>query len=1198
MKALFGNHGNLFGRAVYLVFGLCVVNQSWSAPTIESVDVLPTALKVGEGFSIEVDVSNDVTRGIAIVDFRPWAAHLMRVILSKEGDLWVGEGTIPTELDPSPGNEAIVKVLLFDSARGRSESTVRVLVLPKESEELSIAIDSPTAGTVTKAVAVNVGGSVSGAIEVTVNGVVTSLFGGRFIATDIPLPEGTTVLVATARNSDGQTASATRSIRRDTTPPLVVFESPRRGDRLLGDSVAVAGTVNDIIPGATVNADDVGVTINGIRASVNNRTFFVENVPLQLGRNTLSAVAVDRAGNIGQANIEVIRETDLAGVQMRIISGNAQRGAINATLPNALTVQVQSRDGTPEAGRPVVFTVSRGDGLLDNPANNQRNLTILTDSDGMAETDFTLGTRTGEGFHRVRVSTPGSLSFAEFCATALTGTPVNIAVEMMPPTQSVAGQTLTNPISAIVTDGGGNTVDGVAVTFNIDAGGGNFGGNDTVTVVTDPDGMARTPWMLGPDQGLANNQASATFQGNPGFPAVFVVSGVKTGPIEQTRIIGIVQNSGGEPVVGARALVRGTALEAETGADGKFTILNVSPGGHHVAVLGSAANDPDRGIFFPDIEFALEVISGVENTLDQIVILPYLDASSAKLVGGNTDEVLHMAGVPGFSITVFARSTFIRDPDTGVLVQTPLEMSSSQVKFDKIPMPPPQGSTPLVVGTLQPGGVIFDPPARVCYPNPEGLAPGDVADVFAFHHDIGQFVNLGPGTVSEDGTVVCIDPGFGIVQSGWHCLIRLPGPTAQCANDCSATIQWYITKNGTGSGSTGPIVILAAVDPSKSQESRVTVAFSPGGGSNDVDPIWKITDTDIAEIVGAAGTGNSVIIRAKKTGITSLTSPTYRIPLPPDQGGDKTCQAQVEVRVIKVELRQDDVIINDGDIASISAAPDMPNLTARVVNGSENLTVRWRLKIVYDQGNRDDMSYFPGPTEAATQNLMANEIWDIRSEFGDALLGGDGTLRYRIGANQEQELKFRIWGKNPPQSTVRGELALLRHHLIAWREGRFQQFQTLAGFVAAWREGPFSVLHSGDNGLGIMQLTAGQIQINHLWNWRDNVNDGESRANGFTAAADAYNNQVQLGQQWTGVTGGIPPNEGMAFPNAPEFNADQLDRETWARYNSGFRYHDYDPIQNAWVNRNPTAPGNNYADDLATRKAGIQQNNVFPPLWD
>ena len=104
------------------------------------------------------------------------------------------------------------------------------------------------------------------------------------------------------------------------------------------------------------------------------------------------------------------------------------------------------------------------------------------------------------------------------------------------------------------------------------------------------------------------------------------------------------------------------------------------------------------------IDFTIEAISGVDNKLDQIVILPFLDNANAKLTGGDQDVILTMSDVPGFSIKVFANSTFVRDPITGELIQLPVMLSSSQVKFDKVPMAPPQGSAPLVVGTIQPAG--------------------------------------------------------------------------------------------------------------------------------------------------------------------------------------------------------------------------------------------------------------------------------------------------------------------------------------------------------------------------------------------------------------------------------------------------------------------------------------------------------------
>ena len=266
-----------------------------------------------------------------------------------------------------------------------------------------------------------------------------------------------------------------------------------------------------------------------------------------------------------------------------------------------------------------------------------------------------------------------------------------------------------------------------------------------------------------------------------------------------------------------------------------------------------------------------------------------------------------MANVSGFSIKVHANSTFVRDPNTGSLIQQPIMLSSSQVKFDKVPMVPPQGSTPLVVGTIQPAGVMFDPPAEVCYPNTSGLAAGDVADIFAFHHDIGQFVSVGPGTVSEDGSVVCSDPGFGIVQSGWHCTIRNQTPTANCANDCSVDVSWGVKSPGDRKGFKSPVVMCWHIDkkfdpelpPPEQEKAFVLVRFTPGGGANDSTPVWSVDNPGIVEIDGTPSNGNSVTIKSKSAGTTTLRSPIYRIPLP-DPQEDKTCQVLIEVKVAKV----------------------------------------------------------------------------------------------------------------------------------------------------------------------------------------------------------------------------------------------------------------------------------------------------------
>jgi hypothetical protein len=81
---------------------------------------------------------------------------------------------------------------------------------------------------------------------------------------------------------------------------------------------------------------------------------------------------------------------------------------------------------------------------------------------------------------------------------------------------------------------------------------------------------------------------------------------------------------------------------------------------------------------------------------------------------------------------------------------------------------------------------------------------------------------------------------------------------------------------------------------------------------------------------------------------------------------------------------------------------------------------------------------------------------------------------------------------------------------------------------------------------------------------------------------------------------GNPPNAGVAYPGAPNFTADQLDLEMWARYNGGYRYHNYDPSTNTWVRRIPAPSGANtslpYADAQLTMRQQVDLG-VFPAGW-
>ncbi len=615
-----------------------------------------------------------------------------------------------------------------------------------------------------------------------------ALTGGRFTTT-AALKEGINVLTAAATDVAGNTDSESLAVTLDTVPPVVLIDSPRNDAVTEAESVTVTGMINDIVVG-TVNAADATVTVNGEPAEVLNRRFVLRALPLADGENVIEAVGTDRAGNVGQPmSVRVVRQR-IQGIDLRIISGNNQSAPIATALSDPLVVQVVDGQENPVTNRVVTFSVSAGDGLISEVGSTPgaRTVDLRTDSSGQARVAFALGSRTGMGSHRVEAKTLGAITSTEFCASALPGPTFRIAIASGNQQTGMVDTELPEPLEVFVVDEGGNPVQDVPVACTVMAGGGSLGGQPSVTVLTDDDGRAFASYTLGPFAGQENNIVQAAFPGLTEAPVEFLASAVEPGPPGQTTVIGVVLDGSNIPIPGVTASIRDSGLSATTDTNGFFEIPGVPEGTQHLDIDGSTA--AVLGKTYPELSFVLNVISGNRNSLPNSIHLPELDLAGAKLVGGDQDVILEMDGVPGFQINVFAHSvTFPDGSRTGF-------MSSTQVHNDAVPMPPPLGSAPLLVGTIQPAGVRFDPPAQVIYPNYEGLAPGDKVDIMSFHHDVGRFVTVGPGTVSEDGALVISDPGVGIVQSGWHCTIRMPGPTGQCrscgtdtANPCRTAFE-------------------------------------------------------------------------------------------------------------------------------------------------------------------------------------------------------------------------------------------------------------------------------------------------------------------------------------------------------------------------------------------------------------------------
>jgi hypothetical protein len=61
--------------------------------------------------------------------------------------------------------------------------------------------------------------------------------------------------------------------------------------------------------------------------------------------------------------------------------------------------------------------------------------------------------------------------------------------------------------------------------------------------------------------------------------------------------------------------------------------------------------------------------------------------------------------------------------------------------------------------------------------------------MYSFDHDIGSFVAIGTGVVSDDGQVIRSSPGVGVLKAGWHCGGD-PAQTGKCDDDpCKKAAQ-------------------------------------------------------------------------------------------------------------------------------------------------------------------------------------------------------------------------------------------------------------------------------------------------------------------------------------------------------------------------------------------------------------------------
>jgi len=568
---------------------------------------------------------------------------------------------------------------------------------------------------------------------------------GRFFFHQVILDEaaGAKTITAVATLKDDTTAEATVSFTllveaadTDTKAPIPRFIFPEDGDVLNGEVVETLLTVEEGVQLTSVDIDHV------VAHQVVGNIFFIAAHMPQQGANTITVNAIDAAGLVGTASVNVVLDS----------VGPASAPVVSAQ-PSLTTNRVITLTGTAEPGTTIIVV----NGLVPVRA--------VVGPDGTYSVTVPLNPNATNHLQVAAVDSAGNISSITTVDIAHDDTPPTIvstsplAGQTGVPQNSVIDVTFSEPLNPATV----STETAVILRSNL-------GQPIQRNAVLSADGktLRITPAYKFLRGDTITVELAGTIADLHGFAMGSNQSFGFATVAHQTTVSGVVVDPQLRPLSNVKVGIKGSTLTQYTSSFGTF-ILDDAPVGDQIlyvdarpdAVTGLPPQGDSR--VFGYLEFFMPVRKDVDNTLGRPIFMVDTDLSTATQLA-TTGESNVLAFTPaekdltGFSITYRGGSVRFADGTTrGKLTATLIDPAN-------IPDRLPSGAIPHFLVEIGPDGLVFDTPARLGFKNVYNLAAGAEVIVFQFKYGIHNYTEIGRAVVGADNRIIT---GEILAQSGF-----------------------------------------------------------------------------------------------------------------------------------------------------------------------------------------------------------------------------------------------------------------------------------------------------------------------------------------------------------------------------------------------------------------------------------------------